>query len=352
MTETYIDCWSDEDKAGLAAMSYAAESDEREEDEEEIERLCRDWEASGRDITEYLDAGDSVEWEDADYRGSGPNNRKVVVDLTRTYMREIGVAPLLTHEEEIELAKRVEAGDKEAFDRLVVSNLRLVVSVAKRYVNRGVPFLDLIEEGNLGLMKAVRKYNYRKGFRFSTYATHWIRQTVSRAIDDKSEVIRKPVHVAGKITKYRQAVAVLQQTNGCLPDEGEIARWMGISEGKVRALQKGFCRTVSLSTPTGEDEDSELIEFISDDGAILPEDKVDKVILRETMSDLLGRLTPRERTVICRRYGLGEKDAETLESIGKDMGVTRERVRQIEMKALRRLRHPAFARQLEPFLKR
>ncbi len=272
------------------------------------------------------------------------------LDLVKQYLKEAGVFPLLTKEEEIELAKRIEAGDRDAFNRMVECNLRLVISVAKRYRNQGVPLLDLIEEGNLGLMRAAKKFDYRLGNRFSTYATHWIRQFVSRAVQERGDVIRTPVHVAEKMVKFRSALAMLSQISDHEPTDQELAEILGTTPEKIRSLRASSNRTVSLSAPSGEEKDAELIDFIPDESAVSPERQTDATVLRETMGKLLDRLSPRERAVIRRRYGFDENPLETLESIGQDLGVTRERVRQIEMRVLHRMRHPSFSRQLEPFM--
>jgi len=271
-------------------------------------------------------------------------------DPVRMYLKEIGKVPLLTSEEEIELAKRMEQGDEEAKKRLAEANLRLVVSIAKRYVGRGMLFLDLIQEGNLGLIKAVEKFDFRKGFKFSTYATWWIRQAITRAIADQARTIRIPVHMVETINKLIRVQRQLLQELGRDPTPEEIAKEMGMSEEKVREIQKISQEPVSLETPIGEEEDSHLGDFIPDDDAPAPAESAAFTLLKEQLIDVLDTLTPREEKVIRLRFGLDDGRARTLEEVGKEFNVTRERIRQIEAKALRKLRHPSRSKKLKDFL--
>ena len=268
-------------------------------------------------------------------------------DPVRMYLKEIGKVPLLSADEEIELAKRMEEGDEEAKRRLSEANLRLVVSIAKRYVGRGMLFLDLIQEGNLGLIKAVEKFDYRKGYKFSTYATWWIRQAITRAIADQARTIRIPVHMVETINKLIRVSRQLLQEYGREPQPEEIAEVMGISEEKVREIIKIAQEPVSLETPIGEEEDSHLGDFIPDDDAPAPADAAAFTLLKEQLMGVLSTLTPREEKVLKLRFGLEDGRARTLEEVGKEFNVTRERIRQIEAKALRKLRHPSRSRKLK-----
>jgi len=271
-------------------------------------------------------------------------------DPVRMYLKEIGKVPLLTADEEIEIAKRMEAGDADARRKLAEANLRLVVSIAKRYVGRGMQFLDLIQEGNLGLIKAVEKFDYRKGYKFSTYATWWIRQAITRAIADQARIIRIPVHMVETINKLIRVSRQILQEQGREPTPEEIAKEMMISEDKVREIIKIAQEPVSLETPIGEEEDSHLGDFIPDDDALAPADAAAFMLLREQLTDVLDTLTPREEKVLRLRFGLDDGRARTLEEVGKEFNVTRERIRQIEAKALRKLRHPSRSRKLKDFL--
>ena len=268
-------------------------------------------------------------------------------DPVRMYLKEIGKVPLLSADEEIELAKRMEEGDVEAKKRLSEANLRLVVSIAKRYVGRGMLFLDLIQEGNLGLIKAVEKFDYRKGYKFSTYATWWIRQAITRAIADQARTIRIPVHMVETINKLIRVSRQLLQEYGREPLPEEIAEEMGISEDKVREIIKIAQEPVSLETPIGEEEDSHLGDFIPDDDAPAPADAAAFTLLKEQLMSVLSTLTPREEMVLKLRFGLEDGRARTLEEVGREFKVTRERIRQIEAKALRKLRHPSRSRKLK-----
>lgn len=271
-------------------------------------------------------------------------------DPVRMYLKEIGRVPLLTFEDEIELAKRVEAGDEQAKRRLAEANLRLVVSIAKRYVGRGMLFLDLIQEGNLGLIKAVEKFSYRKGFKFSTYATWWIRQAITRAIADQARTIRIPVHMVETINKLIRIQRQLLQELGREPSAEEIAHHMDMSVERVREIMKIAQEPVSLETPIGEEEDSHLGDFIEDHDAPAPAEAASFRLLKEQLEEVLNTLTSREEKVLRLRFGLEDGRARTLEEVGQVFGVTRERIRQIEAKALRKLRHPSRSKKLKDFL--
>lgn len=271
-------------------------------------------------------------------------------DPVRMYLKEIGRVPLLSAEEEIILAERIEQGDEEAKRRLAEANLRLVVSIAKRYVGRGMLFLDLIQEGNMGLIKAVEKFDYRKGFKFSTYATWWIRQAITRAIADQARTIRIPVHMVETINKLIRVSRQLLQDLGREPTPEEIAKEMDLSVEKVREIMKIAQEPVSLETPIGEEDDSHLGDFIEDQDALAPSDAAAYELLKEQLEDVLDTLTEREENVLRLRFGLDDGRTRTLEEVGKVFGVTRERIRQIEAKALRKLRHPSRSKRLKDFL--
>ena len=273
-----------------------------------------------------------------------------IEDPVRMYLKEIGKVPLLSAEEEIELAKRMELGDQEAKKRLAEANLRLVVSIAKRYVGRGMLFLDLIQEGNLGLIKAVEKFDYRKGYKFSTYATWWIRQAITRAIADQARTIRIPVHMVETINKLIRVSRQLLQELGREPTPEEIAAEMNMPVERVREILKISQEPVSLETPIGEEEDSHLGDFIQDDNVPVPADAAAFTLLKEQLEEVLGTLTDREQKVLTLRFGLEDGRARTLEEVGKEFNVTRERIRQIEAKALRKLRHPSRSRKLKDYL--
>ena len=272
-----------------------------------------------------------------------------IEDPVRMYLKEIGKVPLLSAEEEIDLAKRMELGDQEAKKRLAEANLRLVVSIAKRYVGRGMLFLDLIQEGNLGLIKAVEKFDYRKGYKFSTYATWWIRQAITRAIADQARTIRIPVHMVETINKLIRVSRQLLQELGREPSPEEIAEEMNMPVERVREILKISQEPVSLETPIGEEEDSHLGDFIQDDNVPVPADAA-FTLLKEQLVEVLGTLTEREQKVLRLRFGLDDGRARTLEEVGKEFNVTRERIRQIEAKALRKLRHPSRSRKLKDYL--
>ena len=294
-----------------------------------------------------LDDEDEVEVEKIDL--SVPDGVSIE-DPVRMYLKEIGKVPLLSAEEEIELAKRMELGDQEAKKRLAEANLRLVVSIAKRYVGRGMLFLDLIQEGNLGLIKAVEKFDYRKGYKFSTYATWWIRQAITRAIADQARTIRIPVHMVETINKLIRVSRQLLQELGREPTPEEIAEEMKMPVERVREILKISQEPVSLETPIGEEEDSHLGDFIQDDNVPVPADAAAFTLLKEQLIEVLGTLTEREQKVLRLRFGLDDGRARTLEEVGKEFNVTRERIRQIEAKALRKLRHPSRSRKLKDYL--
>lgn len=325
---------------------------------ERMERIFQFFEEKGVDI---LTITEDLDEEPDDIDLSAEAEEEIELDLTvpdgvsiedpvRMYLKEIGKVPLLTAEEEIELAKRMEEGDEEAKKKLAEANLRLVVSIAKRYVGRGMLFLDLIQEGNLGLIKAVEKFDYRKGYKFSTYATWWIRQAITRAIADQARTIRIPVHMVETINKLIRVSRQLLQELGREPLPEEIAKEMDISEERVREILKISQEPVSLETPIGEEEDSHLGDFIQDDNVPVPADAAAFTMLHEQLEEVLGTLTEREQKVLRLRFGLLDGRARTLEEVGKEFNVTRERIRQIEAKALRKLRHPSRSRKLKEYL--
>ncbi len=314
---------------------------------EQIEKVYESLEALGIDVTdEVSEADEAPDKEDALSVPEGIS----VDDPVRMYLKEIGKVPLLTAEEEVELAQRMSKGDEEAKRKLVEANLRLVVSIAKRYVGRGMLFLDLIQEGNLGLIKAVEKFDYEKGFKFSTYATWWIRQAITRAIADQARTIRIPVHMVETINKLIRVSRQLLQEYGREPTPEEIAKEMNIPEDKVREIMKIAQEPVSLETPIGEEEDSHLGDFIPDDEALAPSDAAAFTLLKEQLMSVLDTLTKREEMVLRLRFGLDDGRARTLEEVGKEFNVTRERIRQIEAKALRKLRHPSRSKKLKDYL--
>ena len=271
-------------------------------------------------------------------------------DPVRMYLKEIGKVPLLTNEEEIELARKIEQGDEAAKKRLAEANLRLVVSIAKRYVGRGMQFLDLIQEGNLGLIKAVDKFDYRKGFKFSTYATWWIRQAITRSIADQARTIRIPVHMVETINKLIRVSRQLVQELGREPSPEEVAERMDIPVERVREIQKISQEPVSLESPVGEEDESHLGDFIQDEHMPVPAEEAAIVFLKEQLLSVMSTLTEREQKVLCLRFGLIDGKARTLEEVGKEFNVTRERIRQIEAKALRKLKHPSRSRKLKDFM--
>ncbi|MBE6758419.1 MAG: RNA polymerase sigma factor RpoD [Ruminococcaceae bacterium] len=282
--------------------------------------------------------------------GEEASDTVMVDDPVKVYLKEIGRVPLLTPEEEVGLAERIMQGDAGAKKRLSEANLRLVVSIAKRYVGRGMQFLDLIQEGNLGLIKAVEKFDYTKGFKFSTYATWWIRQAITRAIADQARTIRIPVHMVETINKVKKVSSQLLHENGHEPSVEEIAQRLEMPVDKVREIMRVAQEPVSLETPIGEEEDSHLGDFIPDDDAPAPADAASHTLLREQLGEVLSTLTPREAKVLQLRFGLEDGRPRTLEEVGKEFDVTRERIRQIEAKALRKLRHPSRSKKLKDFL--
>ncbi len=324
---------------------------ELELDQEQIEKVYAEFEEQNIDIVEEIEVPEDINEEIAQLETVlGGNEGINIDDPVRMYLKEIGKVPLLTAEEEIDIAKRMADGDLDAKHQLAEANLRLVVSIAKRYVGRGMLFLDLIQEGNLGLIKAVEKFDYRKGYKFSTYATWWIRQAITRAIADQARTIRIPVHMVETINKLIRVNRQLVQEYGRDPRPDEIAKEMGISEDKVREILKIAQEPVSLETPIGEEDDSHLGDFIPDDDAPAPADAVASSLLKEQLSEVLATLTPREAKVLKLRYGLEDGKARTLEEVGREFNVTRERIRQIEAKALRKLRHPSRSKKLKDFL--
>lgn len=324
---------------------------------EQLEKLYDTIEQQGIEIVE--DIGDiKIEDIELDFNDHKDSNSTAVAadpsvtvdDPVKVYLKEIGRVPLLTSDEEIELAIRISDGDVAAKQRLSEANLRLVVSIAKRYLGRGMQFLDLIQEGNLGLIKAVEKFDYTKGFKFSTYATWWIRQAITRAIADQARTIRIPVHMVETINKVKKVQSQLLHQNGHEPSADEIAEEIDMPVDKVREIMRVAQEPVSLETPIGEEEDSHLGDFIPDNDAPAPADAASHTMLREQLSDVLSTLTPREAKVLRLRFGLEDGRSRTLEEVGKEFNVTRERIRQIEAKALRKLRHPSRSRKLKDYL--
>ena len=325
--------------------------DDLELDSEQIERIYDRFEALNIDVVEEMEIPDDITSDISELESDlGSTEGVAIDDPVRMYLKEIGKVPLLSAAEEIEIAKRMADGDQDAKKQLAEANLRLVVSVAKRYVGRGILFLDLIQEGNLGLIKAVEKFDYRKGYKFSTYATWWIRQAITRAIADQARTIRIPVHMVETINKLIRVNRQLLQEYGREPRPDEIAREMGISEEKVREIIKVAQEPVSLETPIGEEEDSHLGDFIPDDDAPAPAEVAAFTLLKEQLMEVLDTLTPREEKVLRLRFGLDDGKARTLEEVGREFNVTRERIRQIEAKALRKLRHPSRSKKLKDFL--
>lgn len=320
-------------------------------DQEQIEKIYDRMEELNIDIVEEIEVPADINEEIAEIASTLASVEGVNIDdPVRMYLKEIGKVPLLTASEEVEIAERMADGDPDAKHHLAEANLRLVVSIAKRYVGRGMLFLDLIQEGNLGLIKAVEKFDYRKGYKFSTYATWWIRQAITRAIADQARTIRIPVHMVETINKLIRVNRQLVQELGRDPRPDEIAKEMGISEEKVREIIKIAQEPVSLETPIGEEDDSHLGDFIPDDDAPAPAEAVAVTLLKEQLMDVLNSLTPREAKVLRLRYGLDDGKARTLEEVGREFNVTRERIRQIEAKALRKLRHPSRSKRLKDFL--
>ena len=324
-------------------------------DVEKVDKLYDTLESLNIDIVDDIDLSD-LEGKDFDSEHDEDDESLLSVDdiniddPVKVYLKEIGRVPLLTPEEEVELAERMAKGDPAARKRLSEANLRLVVSIAKRYVGRGMQFLDLIQEGNLGLIKAVEKFDHTKGFKFSTYATWWIRQAITRAIADQARTIRIPVHMVETINKVKKVSSQLLHKNGHDPSAEEIAEELDMPIDKVREIMRVAQEPVSLETPIGEEEDSHLGDFIEDSDAPAPADAASHTLLKEQLEDVLSTLTPREKKVLELRFGLEDGRNRTLEEVGKEFNVTRERIRQIEAKALRKLRHPSRSKRLKDFL--
>ena len=327
-------------------------------DVEQMEKLYEELESSGIEVVDddAVDMGDAVALTEDnvdDFEESLSTDGITIDDPVKVYLKEIGRVPLLTPEEEIDLALKIQAGGpdgEKAKQRLSEANLRLVVSIAKRYVGRGMQFLDLIQEGNLGLIKAVEKFDHTKGFKFSTYATWWIRQAITRAIADQARTIRIPVHMVETINKVKKVSSQLLHEYGHDPSAEEIAERLEMSVDKVREIMRVAQEPVSLETPIGEEEDSHLGDFIPDDDAPVPAEAASQTLLKEQLADVLKTLTPREEKVLRLRFGLEDGRPRTLEEVGKEFNVTRERIRQIEAKALRKLRHPSRSKKLRDFL--
>ena len=330
---------------------------EQDFDPEKLEKLYDMIESQGIEIVEDFDdlkiedlELEINEHKDEDGLPVAGEQSITIDDPVKVYLKEIGRVPLLSSEEEVDLAIRISNGDVAAKQRLSEANLRLVVSIAKRYLGRGMQFLDLIQEGNLGLIKAVEKFDYTKGFKFSTYATWWIRQAITRAIADQARTIRIPVHMVETINKVKKVQSQLLHQNGHEPSPDEIAEVIDMPVDKVREIMRVAQEPVSLETPIGEEEDSHLGDFIPDNDAPAPADAASHTMLREQLADVLSTLTPREAKVLRLRFGLEDGRSRTLEEVGKEFNVTRERIRQIEAKALRKLRHPSRSRKLKDYL--
>ena len=321
-------------------------------DVEQVEKLYETLEGASIEIVENYAPAIATEFPPVDEEMESALSAEGINidDPVKVYLKEIGRVPLLTSEEEVDLAVRMSQGDPQARKRLSEANLRLVVSIAKRYVGRGMQFLDLIQEGNLGLIKAVEKFDHTKGFKFSTYATWWIRQAITRAIADQARTIRIPVHMVETINKVKKVSSQLLHKNGHEPTAEEIADEIDMSVDKVREIMRVAQEPVSLETPIGEEEDSHLGDFIPDDEAPAPADAASHILLREQLGEVLHTLTPREEKVLRLRFGLEDGRSRTLEEVGKEFNVTRERIRQIEAKALRKLRHPSRSKKLRDFL--
>ena len=317
---------------------------------DEIEKLYDSMESMGVEIVEGLD--EPAEQGHAKHEEVAIPTGEISTtdDPVKVYLKEIGNVPLLSAEEELELAKRISEGDEKARRRLSEANLRLVVSIAKRYLGRGMHFLDLIQEGNLGLIKAVEKFDYSKGFKFSTYATWWIRQAITRAIADQARTIRIPVHMVETMNKVKRVSGQLLHSNGQEPTPEEVAEELNLPVEKIREIMRASQDPVSLETPIGEEDDSHLGDFIPNNDALAPADEASHVLLKEQLLEVLDTLTPREKKVLEMRFGIEDGRPRTLEEVGKEFDVTRERIRQIEAKALRKLRHPSRSKRLKDYL--
>ena len=354
--QAFMDRYELDDDASEELLTYISDNDLLEneptdlDDLEGLDDLDLDLDL---DFSTDLDMGDTLDMI-GDHREDEDLGTNVKVnDPVKMYLKQIGQVDLLTHEQEVELAKRIEDGDEQAKKDLTSANLRLVVSIAKKYVGRGMSLLDLIQEGNIGLIKAVEKFDYRKGFKFSTYATWWIRQAITRAIADQARTIRIPVHMVETINKVAKTQRQLVQKLGREPSAEEIAKEMdGMDADKVRQVMKISQEPVSLETPIGEENDSHLGDFIEDEGAMSPDDYTSKELLKDELNEVLLELTDREEKVLRLRFGLDDGRTRTLEEVGQEFHVTRERIRQIEAKALRKLKHPSRSKRLKDFLNR
>ncbi len=347
LNELYEDA---KNKGTVTRDEVANQLMEMEIDADQMNKIYETLESMGVDVVAEFDPVPPEELIEPEQIDLSVPEGISIDDPVRMYLKEIGKVPLLTAEEEIDIAQRMEQGDEEAKQKLTEANLRLVVSIAKRYVGRGMLFLDLIQEGNLGLIKAVDKFDYRKGYKFSTYATWWIRQAITRAIADQARTIRIPVHMVETINKLIRVSRQLLQEYGREPTPDEIAKVMNISENKVREIIKIAQEPVSLETPIGEEEDSHLGDFIPDDDAPAPAEAASFTLMKEQLLDVLDTLTPREEKVLRLRFGLDDGHQRTLEEVGREFKVTRERIRQIEAKALRKLRHPSRSKKLKDYL--
>ncbi len=344
-------------KGNLTTQEIMDAMEEMDFDPDQMDKLYETLEGHNIEIIDEFetDSLEDLSFVSTSAHGDNGDNETVeeqiaIDDPVKVYLKEIGRVPLLNSEEEIDLAMRIMDGDQNAKRRLSEANLRLVVSIAKRYVGRGMQFLDLIQEGNLGLIKAVEKFDYTKGFKFSTYATWWIRQAITRAIADQARTIRIPVHMVETINKVKKISSQLLHKNGHEPSAEEIAEELEMPVDKVREIMRVAQEPVSLETPIGEEEDSHLGDFIPDDEAPAPADAASHTLLKEQLGDVLATLTPREEKVLRLRFGLEDGRPRTLEEVGKEFDVTRERIRQIEAKALRKLRHPSRSKKLKDFL--
>ncbi len=322
-------------------------------DPDQIEKLYDLMESVGVEIVEGVDDLSGEDIVSSEHSSQGnllSGEASATDDPVKVYLKEIGTVPLLTADEEFELARRITEGDEKAKRRLSEANLRLVVSIAKRYLGRGMQFLDLIQEGNLGLIRAVEKFDYSRGFKFSTYATWWIRQAITRAIADQARTIRIPVHMVETMNKVKRVSGQLLHNNGQEPTPEEVAAELNLPVEKIKEVMRASKDPVSLDTPIGEEDDSHLGDFIPDSDAVAPADEASHMLLKEHLLEILDTLTPREKKVLEMRFGISDGKPRTLEEVGKEFDVTRERIRQIEAKALRKLRHPSRSRRLKDYL--